>query len=59
MGNPTPCQGVKGLAYVQNMLNLRDPGTDAEVRAFCRDQGVRYIPYSPLAAALCGMHLNP
>jgi len=46
------CQGVRGLAYVQNMFNLRDPGTDADVRACCRDQGVRYIPYSPLGGGI-------
>jgi aryl-alcohol dehydrogenase-like predicted oxidoreductase len=44
--------GVEGLTYVQNMFNLTNPAGDADVRRVCREQSIRYIPFSPLAGGL-------
>ena len=38
--------------WVQNSFCLLAPGADREVRAICRERGIGYSPYSPLAGGL-------
>ena len=44
--------GVRGFEWVQNSFSLMDPGADRELRAICREHGIVYSPYSPLAGGI-------
>lgn len=44
--------GVRGFAWVQNGFSLLAPGDDREVRAICRERGLGYTPFSPLAGGV-------
>ncbi len=44
--------GVQGFDWVQNSFSLLEPNADREVRAICRDRGIVYSPYSPLAGGV-------
>lgn len=44
--------GVRGFEWVQNSFSLLDPHADHEVRAICRERGIPYSPYSPLAGGI-------
>ena len=41
--------GVRGYELVQNGFSLLTPDADAEVRRTCRDQGLAFVAFSPLA----------
>ena len=44
--------GVPGFAWVQNGFSLLSPDDDREVRAVCRERGLGYTPFSPLAGGV-------
>jgi aryl-alcohol dehydrogenase-like predicted oxidoreductase len=44
--------GVPGFQWVQNSFSLMDPHADKELRAICRERGIVYSPYSPLAGGI-------
>ncbi len=44
--------GVGGFEWVQNSYSLLSPSEDREVRAVCRERGLGYTPYSPLAGGV-------
>lgn len=44
--------GLPGFTWVQNSFSLLVPQADAEVRAICRERGLGYTPYSPLAGGV-------
>jgi len=44
--------GVPGFQWVQNSFSLMDPRADRELRAICRERGIVYSPYSPLAGGI-------
>ncbi len=44
--------GVPGFEWVQNGFSLLSPEDDREVRAVCRDRGLGYTPFSPLAGGI-------
>jgi aryl-alcohol dehydrogenase-like predicted oxidoreductase len=44
--------GVEGFECVQNGYSLLEPGDDARVRKFCRQNGIAYVPFSPLAGGI-------
>lgn len=44
--------GVTRFTVLQNHYNLLERGDDADVLPFCRELGVAYIPYFPLASGL-------
>jgi aryl-alcohol dehydrogenase-like predicted oxidoreductase len=44
--------GVPGFEWVQNSFSLMDPHADRELRAICRERGIVYSPYSPLAGGI-------
>ena len=43
---------LPGFEWVQNSFSLLTPGADREVRAICRERGIGYSPYSPLAGGV-------
>ena len=43
---------LPGFEWVQNSFSLLAPGADREVRAICRERGIGYSPYSPLAGGV-------
>jgi aryl-alcohol dehydrogenase-like predicted oxidoreductase len=44
--------GVTGFEWVQNGFSLLSPAQDREVRAICRERGLGYSPFSPLAGGV-------
>ena len=44
--------GVTGFEWVQNGFSLLSPAQDREVRAICRERGLGYTPFSPLAGGV-------
>lgn len=44
--------GVPGFEWVQNGFSLLSPSDDREVRAVCRERGLGYTPFSPLAGGI-------
>lgn len=44
--------GVPGFEWVQNGFSLLSPNQDHEVRAVCRERGLGYTPFSPLAGGV-------
>jgi aryl-alcohol dehydrogenase-like predicted oxidoreductase len=49
--------GVRGYEMIQNGYSLLSPDDDHEVRALCRERGVSYTAFSPLAGgALTGKY---
>lgn len=44
--------GVRGFEWVQNSFSLLDPHADREVRDVCRERGIVYSAYSPLAGGI-------
>ena len=44
--------GVPGFEWVQNGFSLLSPNDDREVRAVCRERGLGYTPFSPLAGGI-------
>jgi aryl-alcohol dehydrogenase-like predicted oxidoreductase len=44
--------GVPGFEWVQNGFSLLSPDDDREVRAVCRERGLGYTPFSPLAGGV-------
>ncbi len=44
--------GVAGFGWVQNAFSLLSPDDDSEVRAICRERGLGYTPFSPLAGGV-------
>lgn len=44
--------GVPGFEWVQNSFSLLSPREDREVRAVCRERGLGYTPFSPLAGGV-------
>jgi aryl-alcohol dehydrogenase-like predicted oxidoreductase len=44
--------GVRGFEWVQNSFSLLSPSDDREVRAVCRERGLGYTPFSPLAGGV-------
>jgi len=44
--------GVPGFEWVQNSFSLLSPNDDREVRAVCRERGLGYTPFSPLAGGV-------
>jgi aryl-alcohol dehydrogenase-like predicted oxidoreductase len=44
--------GVAGFEWVQNGFSLLSPAQDREVRAICRERGLGYTPFSPLAGGV-------
>jgi aryl-alcohol dehydrogenase-like predicted oxidoreductase len=44
--------GVPGFEWVQNGFSLLSPNDDREVRAVCRERGLGYTPFSPLAGGV-------
>lgn len=44
--------GVRGFEWVQNSFSLLSPREDREVRAVCRERGLGYTPFSPLAGGV-------
>ena len=44
--------GLPGFEWVQNGFSLLSPNDDREVRAVCRDRGLGYTPFSPLAGGV-------
>jgi len=44
--------GVPGFEWVQNGFSLLAPDDDREVRAVCRERGLGYTPFSPLAGGV-------
>jgi aryl-alcohol dehydrogenase-like predicted oxidoreductase len=44
--------GVPGFEWVQNSFSLLSPIDDREVRAVCRERGLGYTPFSPLAGGV-------
>jgi aryl-alcohol dehydrogenase-like predicted oxidoreductase len=44
--------GVIGFEWVQNGFSLLSPPADREVRAICRERGLGYTPFSPLAGGV-------
>jgi aryl-alcohol dehydrogenase-like predicted oxidoreductase len=44
--------GLTGFEWVQNGFSLLSPAGDREVRAICRDWGLGYTPFSPLAGGV-------
>lgn len=44
--------GVRGFDWVQNSFSLLNPGADRELRVICRERGIAYSPYSPLAGGI-------
>jgi aryl-alcohol dehydrogenase-like predicted oxidoreductase len=44
--------GVTGFEWVQNGFSLLSPTADREVRAICREHGLAYTPFSPLAGGV-------
>lgn len=44
--------GVPGFEWVQNGFSLLSPNDDHEVRAVCRERGLGYTPFSPLAGGV-------
>ena len=45
-------QGTARFTVLQNHYSLLERGDDAEVLPLCRDLGIAYIPYFPLASGL-------
>jgi aryl-alcohol dehydrogenase-like predicted oxidoreductase len=51
--------GLPPFEWVQNSFSLLTPGADTEVRAICRERGLGYTPFSPLAGGvLTGKYLR-
>jgi len=44
--------GVPGFEWVQNGFSLLSPNDDRDVRAVCRERGLGYTPFSPLAGGV-------
>ena len=44
--------GVPRFEWVQNGFSLLSPNDDREVRAVCRERGLGYTPFSPLAGGV-------
>jgi len=44
--------GIPGFEWVQNCFNLLTPDADREVRAICRERGLGYTPFSPMAGGV-------
>ena len=44
--------GVCGFQWVQNSFSLLSPNEDREVRTVCRERGLGYTPFSPLAGGV-------
>lgn len=44
--------GVRGFDWVQNSFSLMEPDADQELRAICRERGIVYSAYSPLAGGI-------
>jgi aryl-alcohol dehydrogenase-like predicted oxidoreductase len=44
--------GLTGFEWVQNGFSLLFPAQDREVRAICRERGLGYTPFSPLAGGV-------
>ncbi len=44
--------GVRGFEWVQNGFSLMEPDADRELRAICRERGIAYSPFSPLAGGI-------
>jgi aryl-alcohol dehydrogenase-like predicted oxidoreductase len=44
--------GVPGFEWVQNSFSLLSARDDREVRAVCRERGLGYTPFSPLAGGV-------
>lgn len=44
--------GLPGFEWVQNGFSLLSPEDDREVRAVCRERGLGYTPFSPLAGGV-------
>jgi len=44
--------GVTGFEWVQNGFSLLSPDDDSEVRSLCRERGLGYTPFSPLAGGV-------
>jgi aryl-alcohol dehydrogenase-like predicted oxidoreductase len=44
--------GVRGYEVIQNGYSLLSPDDDAELRALCRDRGIAYTAFSPLAGGV-------
>jgi len=44
--------GLPAFEWVQNGFSLLAPGADREVRAMCRERGLGYTPFSPLAGGV-------
>jgi len=44
--------GVPGFKWAQNEFNLLSPSADRELRAVCRERGLGYTPFSPLAGGV-------
>ena len=44
--------GLPGFEWVQNEFNLLSPSADRELRAVCRERGLGYTPFSPLAGGV-------
>jgi len=45
-------QGTARITVLQNHYNLLERGDDAELLPLCRELGIAYIPYFPLASGL-------
>jgi len=44
--------GLPSFEWVQNGFNLLTPDGDREVRAICRERGMGYTPFSPMAGGV-------
>lgn len=44
--------GLPGFGWVHTSFSLLQPDADATMRAFCRERGLGYTPFSPLAAGV-------
>ncbi|HSB24385.1 MAG TPA: aldo/keto reductase [Burkholderiaceae bacterium] len=44
--------GVQPFEWVQNGYSLLNPDAENEVRAICRERGIAFSPYSPLAGGI-------
>ncbi len=44
--------GVRGFEWVQNGYSLLSPDDEREVRAVCRERGLGFTPFSPLAGGV-------
>jgi aryl-alcohol dehydrogenase-like predicted oxidoreductase len=44
--------GLPGFEWVQNGFSLLQPAADGDVRAICRERGLGYTPFSPLAGGV-------